>query len=406
MKVVVIAPHFFPRVGGVENYVLNVARELRALEWTVVIVTTGRRLGHDSFEGMTVYRLKTALTLSNTPVGFGWRRQLKRIFSAERPDLVNAHTPVPYLADLAQRESGQIPYVLTYHNDLAKDFLPYKVLLKILNRTLISRTLRGSTEIIATSDHYLQQSRYLRNFRDKTNVVHPGVDLSRFKPGITVPRELAEEYENRRVVLFVGSLNRSQGHKGLGTLIQAFGRIHSMYPDAVLVVVGAGDGMEMYKAHAGAAGITRDVVFTGCVEDRALAQYYKLATVFAMPSTDRSEGFGMVYLEASAVGIPVIGSAVGGVPFAVLDDETGLLVEPRNVESLCKALRRILDDDILAKRLGENGSARASKEFAWSVAGGRTHGIFMSVLEKVRGPMAGSGRAAISPGESAYEGAD
>jgi glycosyltransferase involved in cell wall biosynthesis len=371
-----VLPYFFPRVGGVENYALNIARELRSREWDVVIVTTGKEPGVGKVEGMTVYRLATSFTVSNTPIGLKWRRQLRRIIGRERPDIINGHTPVPFLADMAERVSGTVPYVLTYHNDLEKDSLAYKALLRLVSVILVGPTLRRSAEIIATSDYYLRKSRHLKGFAAKAGIVHPGVDLSLFHPDIEVPQDLAARYAGRRVILFVGSLNKSQQHKGLGILIAAVALLRQSHPDPTLVVVGSGDGTDMYRSMASAAGVAEQTVFTGYVDDRELAQYYKLATVFAMPSTDRSEGFGMVYTEASAVGLPVVGSDVGGVPYAIKDGETGLLVEPRSADALCRALRTLLDDEKLARRLGENGAVRARKEFGWSLAGERTDAIF------------------------------
>jgi glycosyltransferase involved in cell wall biosynthesis len=87
----------------------------------------------------------------------------------------------------------------------------------------------------------------------------------------------------------------------------------------------------------------------------------------------------MVYIEASAVGTPVVGSKVGGIPYAVRENETGLLAEPRDIGSLCAALRRILDDDDFARRLGEAGSRRVAAEFDWRRLGARTSEIFGDV---------------------------
>jgi glycosyltransferase involved in cell wall biosynthesis len=381
VKVLMVVPHFFPRVGGVESYALNVALELQALGWQVVVVTTGASRGTSELRGMVVHRLRTGLTLSNTPVGLGWRRQLKRLIEAENPDLINAHTPVPYLADVAERTRGAVPYVLTYHNDLVKDFPPLNALMRMINLTVVGRTLRRCTAVIATSEHYLQESFYLKPYRPKINVVHPGIDCRRFNPDIAVGEDLAQLYAGRRVVLFVGSLNKSQQYKGLRVLIDSFSSIRKHYPDTILVVAGAGDGMNMYKSIASAAGLANAVVFTGHLEDAELAQYYKIATVFAMPSTSRNEGFGIAFIEASAVGVPVIGGNVGGVPYAVQDGVTGLLVEPNSAEALCEALRRILDDAALAKRLGQNGAARAGREFGWDVAGARTDEIFSDIAK-------------------------
>jgi glycosyltransferase involved in cell wall biosynthesis len=378
MKVIIVAPHFHPRVGGVETYALHIATELVRLGWQVVIVTTS---GHGRPEratvaGLTTYRLPVALTVSNTPIGFSWRRRLRQIFRLEKPDVITAHTPVPYLADLAQRTSGSVPFVLTYHNDLHKDALVSKLIVAALHRTMIDRTLRRATKIIATSDDYVRQSRYLRPHAARVAVVPPGVDTATFRPDVVVADDLAARYAGQRVVLFVGSLNRSQRHKGLDLLIRAFARLAADYQDARLVIVGTGDGLELYRALAAQAGLADRVTFTGYVASAELAQYYKLATVFAMPSTDRSEGFGMVYAEASAVGTAVIGARVGGVPFAVRHNQTGLLVPPRSVDDLGRALRELLDDDALAGRLGAAGAARAKEEFAWGPLGERTSDIF------------------------------
>jgi glycosyltransferase involved in cell wall biosynthesis len=373
-----VVPHFHPRTGGVENYVLNIGAQLVLLGWQVVIVTTGTFEGEEgtTVAGMKVYRLPVTVMFSNTPVGIHWRRELSQIFQLERPDVINAHMPVPYLADVARRASGSTPFVLTYHNDLHKESLIENAMVGLLQRTLIERTLRLSSMIIATSELYVRESPYLRKYESKIKIVPPGVDLARFNPNVIVRHELAASYAGRRVVLFVGSLSKSQRHKGLDVLIRAFARIRADSPDVVLVVVGQGDGIERYKALASSAGVAADVHFAGSVDDDELAQYYKLATVFAMPSTDRSEGFGMVYAEAGAVGTPVIGARVGGVPSSVKHGVTGLLVKPKSGDELCQALRDLLDDKALAKRLGEAGAARAKAEFAWGPLAERTSDIF------------------------------
>jgi glycosyltransferase involved in cell wall biosynthesis len=381
VKVVIVAPYFYPRVGGAEVYTINVARQLKAMGWEVVIVTTGERntSAPESIEGMTVHRLRPLLKISNTPVGLGWRRQLRNIFMAEQPDLINAHTPVPFLADVAQRSSGSIPFVLTYHNDLAKDFLLSRIVVRLAHLTLIRRTLSGSTRIIATSEFYVKESPYLKKHQAKTCIVPPGVDISRFNKRVKVEAELANHFGGHRIILFVGSVSKSHQHKGINILIKTFSKINVDHPDTRLVIVGKGNGVAMYRSLAASSGVADKVEFTGYVDDNTLAQYYRLATVFAMPSTNRSEGFGMVYIEANAVGTPVVGCNVGGVRFAIKDNETGLLAQPNSVESLYHALRRILDDDQLARRLGEAGSERAAREFGWSLIGESTSRVFREV---------------------------
>jgi glycosyltransferase involved in cell wall biosynthesis len=376
-KVLLVAPYFHPHVGGVESYTAQLAAGLSGLGWTVAIVTTGNASdGPDRLDGMRIYRLRPTATLSNTPVGIGWRKRLTEIVKAEQPDVINAHTPVPYLADVAQRCSGSIPFVLTYHNDLAKEGVLASAIARLAHLTLIRRTLNGSKTIIATSEYYALESPYLKSHRPKVEMVPPGVDLARFNPEVKVGTEIAATFEGKRVILFVGALSRAQRHKGLDVLIDAFAMIHRESPDVRLVVVGDGDGSGLYQAQAEALGVGAAVTFAGHVSDDELAQYYKGARVMAMPSVNRSEGFGMVYLEAGAVGTPVVGTRTGGVPYAILDGETGLLAEPGDVGSLGLALRRLLDDDDLAARLGSNGAARARAEFGWPKLAERTADLF------------------------------
>ena len=375
-KVLLVTPYFPPHVGGVESYTAQLATRLSALGWAVVVVTTGNAGdATENLDGMRIYRLKPAATLSNTPVGLRWRRRLKDILETEQPDVINAHTPVPYLADMAQRSCGSLPFVLTYHNDLAKDGVLAAAIARLAHLALIRRTLNGSHAIIATSEYYARESRYLRRHRPKIEIVPPGVDFTRFHPGVTVEGRLAARFDGTRVILFVGSLGRTQKHKGLDVLIDAFAVLHDESPDVRLVVVGDGDGHGMYQSRAAARGLEDSVTFAGRVSDDDLAQYYKCARVLAMPSTNRSEGFGMVYMEAAAVGTPVVGTRTGGVPYAVLDDKTGLLAQPGDAGSLGLALRRILDDDDLARRLGRAGSARAAEDFGWPQLAERTAGV-------------------------------
>lgn len=372
-KVLLVTPYFHPHVGGVESYTAQLAARLSAVGWTVVIVTTGDAGGgQETRDGIRIYRLRPAATLSNTPVGIGWRKRLREILETERPDVINAHTPVPYLADIAQRCSGSTPFVLTYHNDLAKDGMLAAAVARLAHLLLIRRTLDGSRSIIATSEYYALESPYLKRHRSKVEIVPPGVDVARFNPEVKVGTRLAATLAGARVILFVGSLSRTQRHKGLDVLIDAFTVIHSESPDVRLVVVGSGDGSDAYQSRAAALGLGEAVTFAGHVGEEDLAQYYKGATVLAMPSTNRSEGFGMVYLEAGAVGTPVVGTTIGGVPHAVLDGETGLLARPGDIESLRLALRRVLDDGELARRLGHAASARAQTEFAWPRLAQRT----------------------------------
>ena len=304
------------------------------------------------------------------------RRQSPKDFPVEQPDLINAHTPVPYLADIARRECGSIPFVLTYHNDLAKDFLLTSIVVRLAHLTLIRRTLNRSTRIIATSAFYVRDSPYLKSHQAKIRLVSPGVDVSRFNPRVDVDAEILKRFDGQRVILLVGSVSKSHQHKGLDVLIGAFSKVNAAHPELRLVIVGNGNGLPMYRSLAADAGVADKVEFTGYVGDDQLAvgsagdgichAFYESQRRFRHD----------VCRGRSATGTPVVGCSVGGVPYAIKHGETGLLAEPNSVDSLYSALLRILEDDELARRLGEAGSERAAREFAWPLIGQSTSEIF------------------------------
>jgi glycosyltransferase involved in cell wall biosynthesis len=384
MKVAIVAPYFYPHPGGVEVYAYNIARQLtRSYGWEVVVITSGAHSGKTKVitqDGMKIYSLSYSFRVSNTPMRFGWRRELRRIFDLEKPDVINAHTPVPVLADMAERVRGRIPFVLTCHNDLVKDGFPLKQVALAINRSLTHRTLRKADQIITTSEHYAKQSPYLRTHAGKVSIVPPGVDIDRFNPQVSGER-IQKAYNGKRILLFVGGINKSQQHKGLHDLITAFGCVHQQHPDTALVVVGKGNGQAMYEAAARDASVGDAVHFTGYVPDEELPEYQAAATALVLPSTNMSEGFGMVLLEASASGKPVIGTLVGGIPYAVEDGQTGLLVASRDPQALAEAIASLLANKKLAGKLGEQGAKRAAEQFSWQSLAGQTDRVLKRALK-------------------------
>ena len=166
MKVCLATPYFAPARGGVETYTLKTCTLLRDKYGHDVFVITTRR-GHgpvlvEERTGFRTYNLPAAMKISNTPVGFGWSRKLREIFAIEQPDVINAHTPVPFLADIAERARGNIPFVLTVHNDIEKSTFLGKLMSAVYYRMLGDKTNEQSDGVVATSDYYVDGSRECR----------------------------------------------------------------------------------------------------------------------------------------------------------------------------------------------------------------------------------------------------
>jgi glycosyltransferase involved in cell wall biosynthesis len=367
VKVGIVTPYYHPHPGGVEVYASNTAQRLQKLGWDVFVVTTSGRASQTTVttqDGIKVYRLGYRIKLSNTPIGFRWRHEIERILAAEKPDVINAHTPVPYFADLVERVRGTIPFVLTYHNDLVKEHFPQNIFARLIHWSLTAGTLRRADRIIATSSHYINSSRYLRPYKHKISVVPPGVDATIFNSEVDCT-EVRKMHKGKRIILFVGSISKQQAYKGLEELIKSLVLVKKKVPNAQLVVAGRGDGKEHYEEIAQAAGVLDDVAFVGYKTQAELAAYNVAAGVQVLPSTNGTEGFGMVLIEAGACGTPVVGTNVGGIPFAVEENVNGLLVPPRDINALAKAITRVLTDSDLAKRLGDGGIARSRAMFDW-----------------------------------------
>lgn len=172
-------------------------------------------------------------------------------------------------------------------------------------------------------------------------------DLARLPEQLPLPHE----FPSGRVVLSVGRWAANERYKGVDLLIQAFGELSNEFPDAQLVLVGQGDDLARLRALAQQSCAVRKIHFLTHLSRIELAACYAHAEIFALPST--GEGFGLVFLEAMAFRKPVIGAPFGGIPDIIKDGETGILVDPKKPEFLTEAVRALLSNDELRRKMGE-----------------------------------------------------
>lgn len=209
----------------------------------------------------------------------------------------------------------------------------------------------------------------------------PGVDEKTFHPdagGAEVRAALG--LTDRPVVVCV---SRLVARKGQDTLIRAMPRVLAAHPDAVLLIVGGGPYRSTLEKLAVSTGVASAVRFAGEVPWEELPAHYGAGDVFAMPCRTRLggldvEGLGIVYLEASASGLPVIGGDSGGAPDAVLDGETGWVVKAGAPSAPAETAERIialLDDPELRRRMGERGRAWVEENWSWDLLAGRLRAL-------------------------------
>jgi len=374
MKVVMVSPYYYG-VGGLQHYTYRISVGLSDAGIDTAVVTCSNV--PDLSDNVRVYTLPKLLTVSNTPFSLRWFWSIKRVIEKEDPDIVNGHTPVAYMADVALRVCGDRPYVLTYHNDLVGINSMMRGLVSAYYRLLGDKTIEGAKSIITTSTVYAENSSHLKGQLGKICSIPPGVDTRVFNPEVHAEHMKDKYGLEGDVILFVGQLSKSHRHKGLSFLINAMANLDI---DATLVVVGDGNWCKRYKNHARNRGVDNKVIFAGIVPYAELPLYYRGANVTVLPTYTQAEGFGMALIEANACGRPVIGTSIGGIPYVIEDGYNGLLVDPKNVQALSNAITRVLTDARLAASLGKNGCKRVQNEFTWERSIKRTIQLYEGLI--------------------------
>jgi len=189
------------------------------------------------------------------------------------------------------------------------------------------------------------------------NIIPNGVDIDHFSPDVSPIDEFVDDKLN---ILFVGRLEK---RKGVKYLLEAFRQVKQEIPNSRLIIVGPGTRLRhKYEKYVMRSGL-KDVVFTGLVPYEELPRYYKTADVFCAPATGR-ESFGIILLEAMAVGKPIVASNIEGYANVVSHGVDGLLVPPADKGSLAQALISLLTDGSLRQEMGVKGRAKAL-EHSW-----------------------------------------
>lgn len=186
-----------------------------------------------------------------------------------------------------------------------------------------------------TRDRFIAWSKASRG---RCHILPNCIDATRFAPGPKNPALLARYgLAGRRVIMTLGRLNPTERSKGFDEMIEALPALASDIPDIAYLIAGDGDDRPRLAAKARALGVADRVVFTGYVDEAEKADHFRLADLYVMPS--RGEGFGIVFLEALACGIPVVGSRLDGGREALLDGRLGTLVDPADRGALLAAVR-------------------------------------------------------------------
>jgi phosphatidyl-myo-inositol dimannoside synthase len=355
-RVLVVTNDFPPRVGGVQQYVWNLTRALPAERVAVLAPNWPGWRDHDREQPFAVHRWPTEFLWPTPELG----ARVRSLARQHKADVVlfGHGFPLPMLGPALDHLT---PYVVLTHG--AEVWLARTPGLAAAMR----RGLGGAREVTAVSRSTARTIRRLLPSGAPLSVLYPGVDERRFSPEAS-GAAVRERYRlaDRPVVACV---SRLVPRKGQDILIRAMPMVGRLVPDAVLLLAGGGPYRGALQGLAVQAP-RGSVVFAGEVSDEELPSYYAACDVFAMPCRSRwggleVEGFGIVFLEAAASGKPVVAGRSGGADEAVVDEETGLLVEGDEPKAVALAIARLLLDRAVAGRMGAAGRARVEGEFTW-----------------------------------------
>jgi phosphatidylinositol alpha-1,6-mannosyltransferase len=366
-KTLVVTNDYPPRRGGIQSFVHGLVSRLPAGSVTVYAPSWDGAAEFDASQPVPVIRHPTSLML---PVPSVTRRAVAA-FAEHGCDsvLFGAAAPLGLLAPALRRAGARRIVALTHGHEAGWAALPGA-------RGLLHR-IGDHVDVLTYLGEYfrVRLARALSAGAAARMVrLAPGVDVTTFRPGAggaVVRRRLG--LGSRPVVLCV---SRLVPRKGQDTLLRAWPGVLAAAPDARLLLVGSGPFGKDLHALAERLRITQSVHFAGAVPGQDLPAYYDAADVFAMPCRTRRggldvEGLGIVYLEASATGLPVIGGDSGGAPDAILDGESGYVVPGRSVPAVADRIIQLVTDPARARAMGEKGLAWVQQEWRWDLVAGR-----------------------------------
>ncbi|MEP6599071.1 MAG: glycosyltransferase family 4 protein [Actinomycetota bacterium] len=356
---IIVTNDFPPRQGGIQSFVYAVATRLPADRVVVYASDYPGSAAFDRRQPFPVVRHPTKILLP-TPMA---RRRIMATTREHRATAAwfGAAAPLALLAPSLRRAGVERVVASTHGHEVAWAMLPG-------TRQVLRRIGRQCDVITYLGEYTRRRLAPALGGDSMLRQLTPGVDVETFRQDVD-GSVVRERYGllGRPVVVCV---SRLVARKGQDTLIRALPAIRRVVPGTALLLVGRGPYRKALVRLAQHSGVAADVVFTGQVAEPDLPAYFAAGDVFAMPCRTRRlgmdvEGLGIVYLEASAVGLPVVAGDSGGAPDAVRPGETGVVVSGRDVSGVADAIARLLSNPPLAAQLGAQGRAWAEADWTW-----------------------------------------
>ncbi len=373
MKIALVSPYDFAYPGGVVNHISCLEHNLTQRGHEVKIIAPASKAVHnfgDRFISVGKPRpLPVSGSIARITLSPWLSSRIKTVLEQEKFDICHLHEPLmPMLCTTVIRLS-KIPTVGTFHASGGKSWYNFGTPLgKLLLKKWV-RKLDGRIAVSQTALDYV--SKYLPG--DYT-IIPNGIDAKHFCPDVSP----IDEFKGGKInILFVGRLEK---RKGADYLLAAYKQVKQEIPNSRLILVGPGTRLRHKYEKQAKKNNLKDVVFVGYVSYSDLPRYYKTADIVCAPATGW-ESFGIVLLEAMAVGKPLVASDIEGYASVVTHGEEGLLVPPKNSAKLAEALLSLIADESLRQQMAAKGRLKAL-EYDWEHITQRVLNYYLKVLHK------------------------
>jgi phosphatidylinositol alpha-mannosyltransferase len=373
MKIALVSPYDFAYPGGVVNHILALKNQFIKMGQEVRVIAPISRAVPDADSRFVAIGKARPIPVRGTTIRIAISLRLasriKEVLAKEKFDIIHLHEPcMPMLCSAVLRFSDTVN-IGTFHATKGRPGYNWGWPISALMLRRRRRKLAGKIAVSKSAMEFARK--YIPGYY---NIIPNGIDLEHFSPDVPPIEQFCDGKIN---ILFVGRLEK---RKGINYLLDAYRRVKKEFPDSRLIIVGPGTRLRrQYEKKVRRSGLA-DVVFIGHTSYDELPRYYKTADIFCTPATGQ-ESFGIVLLEAMAVGKPIIATNIEGYASVLTNGKEGLLVPPKNDKGLAQALLALMSDESLRWQMGANGM-RTAQGYNWEKIARRVFDYYLRILSE------------------------
>ncbi len=372
MKIALVSPYEITHFGGVNGHVSSLAAEfVRQGHDVAIMAPCNVRMdeigGIPLFSLGRAYPIHTAGSVARLSPALWKYWQINRFLRDESFDVVHVHEPFAPIPNYEVVLSSNTLTIGTFHS-----YNSATRRLRIWKRALmpVYKALDGRIAVSEPSRSFVSA-----HFPGEYELIPNGIDCDHFAR----PRTRLPEFDDGKInILFVG---RAEVRKGLKYLIGAFSILKWQMPNIRLIVVGPGNPDQEAARYMAERGVGSDICFVGAPSYEDLPSYHHSADIYCTTSVDR-ESFGYVVAESMAAGLPIVATDIPGHRSVIGDEQNAVLVPPKDESALAEALRTLIEDPALRKRLGEAAREKA-EDYRWSRISSKIYDYYQTTAAAV-----------------------